>query len=182
MDPAPPPPGHPYDASGCDSARMRRLLLSSTGWLLVLVGLVLYPLPGPGLLVLVVGLALLSRFDPWAAPRLEPLRRRAIDGTRRSVATWPRTLGTTAVTLALGASGAVWLLEPAQPVWWVLPGWTWLPGGAWAGVGQLVSGAVGLAVVAWARLRLVPGPERHPGTGSGSDSDSVMNTLNGSGR
>ncbi len=38
---------------------MRRLLLSTTGWLLVLVGLVLYPLPGPGLVVMVLGLALL---------------------------------------------------------------------------------------------------------------------------
>ena len=44
---------------------MRRLLLSSTGWLLVLVGLVLYPLPGPGLVVMVLGLALLSRDDPF---------------------------------------------------------------------------------------------------------------------
>ena len=48
---------------------MRRLLLSTTGWLLVLVGLVLYPLPGPGLVVMVLGLALLSRYDPWAAAR-----------------------------------------------------------------------------------------------------------------
>lgn len=153
---------------------MRRLLLSSTGWLLVLVGLVLYPLPGPGLLVLVLGVALLGRYDPWAAPRLEPLRRRTIDGTRRSVATWPRTLVTAAVTAALGVSGVVWLADPAQPSWWVLPSWTWFPGGVWAGVGQVVSGVVGLAAVVWARASLLQPPD----AGSGSD----RNTLSGSGR
>lgn len=137
---------------------MRRLLLSSTGWLLVLLGVVLYPLPGPGLLVLVLGLALLSRHDPWAAQRLAPLRHRALVETRRSVATWPRTLLTAVLTLALGASGLVWLADPAQPPWWPLPAWTWLPGGTWTGVGQVGSGLVGLGIVVWARARLVPAP------------------------
>ncbi|WP_300640440.1 PGPGW domain-containing protein [Nocardioides sp.] len=136
---------------------MRRLLLSSTGWLLVLLGIVLYPLPGPGLLVLVLGLALLGRHDPWAAQRLAPLRHRALVETRRSVATWPRTLVTGALTVGLGASGLLWLADPAQPTWWPLPAWTWLPGGTWTGVGQVGSGLVGLAIVAWARVRLGPG-------------------------
>ena len=126
---------------------MRRLLLSTLGWSLVLVGVVLYPLPGPGLLVLVLGLALLSRYDPWAA--------RALVETRRTVATWPRLLVTASVTVALGASGLVWLADPARPDWWLLPAWTWLPGGTWAGVGQIVSGVAGLAIVVWARVALV---------------------------
>lgn len=136
---------------------MRRLLLSSTGWVLVLLGVVLYPLPGPGLLVLVLGLALLSRHDPWAAQRLAPLRHRALVETRRSVATWPRTLVTAALTVGLGASGLLWLAEPPQPDWWGLPAWTWLPGGTWTGVGQVGSGLVGLGIVVWARARLGPG-------------------------
>ncbi|CAM3983845.1 PGPGW domain-containing protein [Nocardioides marinus] len=151
---------------------MRRLLLSTLGWLLVLVGVVLYPLPGPGLLVLVLGLALLSRYDPWAARRLAPLQRRALVETRRSVATLPRLLVTASVTVALGVSGLVWLADPARPDWWLLPTWTWLPGGTWAGVGQIVSGVAGLAVVVWARVALLPDPDR----------SSDMNTLSGSGR
>lgn len=151
---------------------MRRLLLSTLGWLLVLVGVVLYPLPGPGLLVLVLGLALLSRYDPWAARRLAPLQRRALVETRRSVATLPRLLVTASVTVALGVSGLVWLADPARPDWWLLPTWTWLPGGTWAGVGQIVSGVAGLAVVMWARVALLPDPDR----------SSDMNTLSGSGR
>ena len=134
---------------------MRRLLLSTLGWSLVLVGVVLYRLPGPGLLVLVLGLALLSRYDPWAARRLAPLQQRALVETRRTVATWPRLLVTASVTVALGASGLVWLADPARPDWWLLPAWTWLPGGTWAGVGQIVSGVAGLAIVVWARVALV---------------------------
>ena len=114
-------------------------------------GIVLYPLPGPGLLVLVLGLALLGRHDPWAAERLAPLRHRALVETRRSVATWPRTLVTAALTVGLGASGLLWLADPAQPTWWPLPAWTWLPGGTWTGVGQVGSGLVGLGIVVWAR-------------------------------
>lgn len=153
---------------------MRRVLLSALGWLLVLVGLVLYPLPGPGLLVMVIGIGLLGRYDPWAGRRLEPLRSRALVETRRSVATWPRTILSAVIALALGVSGLVWLAEPAQPTWWTLPAWTWFPGGLWAGVGQIVSGAVALAVVVWARVALGPS--------SAGASDRDMNTLSGSGR
>ncbi len=106
---------------------------------------------------MVLGLALLSRHDPWAAARLEPLQRRALVETRRTVATWPRLLVTASVTVALGVSGLVWLADPARPGGGGLPAWTWLPGGTWAGVGQIVSGVAGLAIVVWARLALVPG-------------------------
>jgi hypothetical protein len=151
---------------------MQRVLVSSTGWLLVLAGVVLYPLPGPGLLLLALGVGLLGRYDPWAARRLEPLRHRAVAETRRTVATWPRTLVTAALTAAIGVSGLVWLYDPAQPEWWGLPAWTWFPGGVWAGVGQIVSGAIGLGIVVWARVALVEAP----------GSERVMNTLSGSGR
>lgn len=139
------------------------MLLTAPGWLLVVTGLVLYPLPGPGLLVLAVGLAVLARHDPWAARHLVPLSRRAVAGTRRSVATWPRFALTAGTTLALAASGLLWLADPTAPPWWGLPGWAWLPGGPWAGAGQLGSGLLALGVVVGAR-------------------GSVMKTLNGSGR
>jgi len=135
---------------------MRRVLLRVVGWLLVLGGVVLYPLPGPGLLLVALGLGLLSRHDPWAERRLGPVRDRALRDTARSVATRRRTTITTLVTVAVGASGVLWLWDPARPAWWILPAWTWLPGGLWAGVGQIVTGVVGLAIVVWARRSLVP--------------------------
>ena len=79
---------------------------------------------------------------------------------------------TASVTVALGVSGLVWLADPAQPAWWLLPAWTWLPGGTWAGVGQIVSGVAGLAIVVWARLALVPE----------ESTSRDMKTLRGSGR
>lgn len=156
------------------------MLLSTTGWLLVATGVVLYPLPGPGLLVLALGVGLLGRHDPWAARRLAPLQERALLETRRSVATWPRFLVTAAVTALLGASGLVWLADPPEPSWWPLPSWTWLPGGAWSGVGQLVSGLVGLAVVVWARWSASSASSG--ASASSGPSERVMKTLNGSGR
>lgn len=137
---------------------MCRVLLSMSGWLLVLAGLVLYPLPGPGLLVLALGVALLGRHDPWAARRLEPLRDRALVGTRRSVATWPRFGVSAATTIGLGASGLLWLADPVQPGWWLLPSWTWLPGGPWTGVGQLFSGLLALGVLVGARGSVMRAP------------------------
>lgn len=45
----------------------------------------------------------------------------------------------------------LWLADPVQPDWWLLPAWSWLPGGVWAGVGQLLSGLLALGVVVGAR-------------------------------
>lgn len=140
-------------------SRLWRMAGAVLGWLLVAVGLVLYPLPGPGLLVLAAGLWLVAVCDRRAKRWLDPLRLRAIRETARGVLTWPRTLSTSALTLLLAASGLLWLWDPPEPRWWVLPTWTWLPGGLWAGVGQLVSGVVALAIVAAVHRRFHGRPQ-----------------------
>jgi hypothetical protein len=53
---------------------LRRLALESLGWLLVVGGLAAIVLPGPGLLAIVAGLALLSQQYEWAQRRLEPVQ------------------------------------------------------------------------------------------------------------
>jgi hypothetical protein len=147
---------HPVFGPGCDDARMRGLAGVSTsvaGWVLLLVGIVMFPLPGPGLLLIAGGLALLARRHAWAARRVERVRLQALRGAARGVSTPRRAVVTVLATVALGASGLLWLWAPPQPGWWVLPAWTWLPGGVWSGVGQVVSGLVALAVVlhSWRR-------------------------------
>jgi hypothetical protein len=82
------------------------------GWTLVPVGIVLMPLPGPGMIIVVAGVALLSRNYVWAQKLLEPLERRAVEAARYGVATWPR--------IALGFLGGLWLTVLGV-VWWIGP-------------------------------------------------------------
>lgn len=133
---------------------MSRLTVLAVGWVLLLAGIVMFPLPGPGLLLAAVGMGLLARHYPWAERRVDDLRRRALLGAARGTVTLPRAVGSVVVALALTATGALWLWAPAEPSWWLLPSWTWLPGGFWAGVSQILSGLVTLALVlyAWRRF------------------------------
>ncbi|RYJ05821.1 MAG: hypothetical protein EON52_09560 [Actinomycetales bacterium] len=82
------------------------------GWILVPVGIILMPAPGPGTLVLVAGVALLAPHHAWARRILEPLRRNAIEAARYGVATIPR--------IVVSALGGVWLVVLAY-VWWRSP-------------------------------------------------------------
>ena len=52
----------------------KRWLRIVAGWCLVIVGIILIPLPGPGLLVILGGLALLSRESAWARRMIEKIR------------------------------------------------------------------------------------------------------------
>ncbi|MAS54165.1 PGPGW domain-containing protein [Nocardioides sp.] len=129
------------------SARLRAWALTTLGWALTAVGIVLFPLPGPGLLVMVVGLALLAEQHAWAARWVDRLKDRAVASARHGVATTWRATWSVAGSLVLAASGLLWLWAPSEPAWWLLPSWTWLPGGWWAGVSQVLSGLVTLALV-----------------------------------
>ncbi|MCD9196801.1 PGPGW domain-containing protein [Aeromicrobium wangtongii] len=82
------------------------------GWLLVPVGIVMMPAPGPGTLVLVAGLALLARHYVWAQRLLVPLERAAIEAAKFGVATLPRIL--------LSLLGVVWLVALGF-IWWIKP-------------------------------------------------------------
>ncbi len=49
------------------------------GWVLIPVGIIMMPAPGPGTLVLVAGVALLAPHHAWAQRILDPLRKQAIE-------------------------------------------------------------------------------------------------------
>lgn len=82
------------------------------GWILVPVGIIMMPAPGPGTLVLVTGIALLARHYVWAQKLLDPLERKAIEAAKFGVATWPR--------IGLSVLGIVWLIALGV-IWWVEP-------------------------------------------------------------
>jgi uncharacterized protein (TIGR02611 family) len=119
----------------------QRLGVEILGWTLIPVGIILMPLPGPGMLIVVAGVALLSRRHVWAQKILEPLRRKAVDAARYGVATWPR--------IAVSFLGGVWLVALGV-VWWISPE---IPEFSILGIGfgpQLPAPGWGTAVGLWA--------------------------------
>ena len=68
----------------------KRIVLETLGWVLLLLGVAAIFLPGPGLLGIFAGLALLSQQYDWAERRVDPVRVRALIGAAEGVETWPR--------------------------------------------------------------------------------------------
>ena len=129
------------------------------GWTLVVLGLALLVLPGPGMLALVAGVALLAPHYAWARRILDPLHDRAVEAAKRGVSTRSRVLVGAASVLWLLGVGLAWLLAPPIPEF---SGWGWdigprLPGGRAAGIGMIASGLAGGALLAYSVMRWFPG-------------------------
>lgn len=138
----------------------RRIALEVLGWGLVVVGIAALVLPGPGLLCLFAGLAVLSQQYEWAERRLRPVEVMALKSAAEGVQTWPRIVLSTLGALAIGATGVVWGLSPDAPDWWPLAERWWLPGG-WATGSTLIFSAVlalGILVYSFRRFRGVDDP------------------------
>lgn len=134
------------------------------GWILLLIGIPMLPLPGPGTVVLVTGVALLARHYSWARSILEPLRERAIQGAKYGVATRKRIVVSALGGLWIFVLGIVWIVSPKIPEWSIgsFEYGPHLPGGGWF-VGVIVTG-LGVAAlyflsksVGWNPLSIVPG-------------------------
>ncbi|SHF47863.1 Putative transmembrane protein (PGPGW) [Jatrophihabitans endophyticus] len=131
------------------SAALKRVALEGLGWLLVVGGIVALVLPGPGLLAIVAGLALLSQQYDWARRRLEPAKQRALQAAADGVSTWPRILMSATGAAFLVALGVLWGLKPDVPGWWPLADSWWLPGGWGTGASLIVSGLVAAALIVY---------------------------------
>jgi len=139
--------------AGRVSRWVRRTGLEVLGWSLVLVGIAALVLPGPGLLALFAGLAILSQQYEWAERRLEPVKRAAFRAAADGVRTWPRIIGSCAGGLSLVAFGVLWGLRPPSPAWWPTDDRWWLPGGLGTGASLILSGLVALAMIAYSFRR-----------------------------
>lgn len=134
-------------------AALKRLVLETLGWILVVVGIAALVLPGPGLLALFAGVALLSQQYEWAERRLEPIKQRALRAAAEGVETWPRVVISVVGALVLLACGALWIWNPPAPDWWPVADSWWLIGGLATGATQVASGFIALALIVYSFRR-----------------------------
>jgi hypothetical protein len=130
----------------------RRLAVIVVGWILVLAGFAAIILPGPGLLLLLCGLVVLSQEHEWAARRVEPVKKKAFGVASAGVETVPRIVVSTFGAIALIAVGVVWALDPDIPTVWKLG--PRLPFGGWAVASSLMlSGLIALGLLIYSIRR-----------------------------
>lgn len=137
----------------------KRLALEALGWVLLTIGFLALFLPGPGLLLTLAGLAVLSTQYGWARRLTEPAKVHAWRAAAESVESWLRiTLSTVAAGMA-GAIGALWIWSPPAPRWWTLPEEWWLFGGPAVGITLIGSCLLALGLLAYSVHRFHGRPE-----------------------
>jgi uncharacterized protein (TIGR02611 family) len=135
-------------------AVFRKTWVTVLGWVLTVAGIGLLALPGPGLLTLVAGLAILSQEYEWAERRLHPVKEKAFEAAAAGVETWPRILTSALGALVLIAVGVVWWVNPEVPEFWFVG--PRLPFAGWgSGLSIVLSGlvAIGLLLYSIRRFR-----------------------------
>jgi hypothetical protein len=77
-------------------------------------------LPGPGALVIVLGLAVLAKEYPWARRRLDAVRGRVVAAAEASVAGPLRLSASLLSALAVVVGGVIWGIVDELPLssWW----------------------------------------------------------------
>ncbi|HLR97086.1 MAG TPA: PGPGW domain-containing protein [Jiangellaceae bacterium] len=130
---------------------MRKSFDFAIGWSLVVAGVAMLALPGPGLLGLLAGLVILSNSYPFARRFTEPVRVMAHRAAKESVEAWWR--------IALGVAGGATLI--ACGIVWAQVGW--LPfSGLGTGIPLMISGVIawGLLAYSWHVYRPLVRAER----------------------
>jgi Putative transmembrane protein (PGPGW) len=122
---------------------VKRVITAVAGAVLVLAGVALLVLPGPGLLLVLAGLILLSSVFPALERHVAPVRARALQATEESVSSPWRIAGSVLVGLTLLGAGVVWGLVHDLP----FSGWP-------TGVSLILSGAVLLGLLAYSYRRV----------------------------
>jgi hypothetical protein len=124
----------------------KKLAITVLGWVLVVAGIVLILIPGPGLLLLLAGLVILAGEYTWAHRFVEPVRRRAHQAAEESVAAWWRIVLTALGGVWLFGLGVLWWADPQIPRIWIFG--PELPLGGWpTGSGLILS-----AFIVWGLL------------------------------
>ena len=138
------PRNRPFSA-----AWFRRRGAEVVGTILLLLGFLALFLPGPGLLTIVAGLALLSTSFDWADKLMHPAKARAFQLAYESVETWPRIVMSVFFSLGIVAVGILWGMDFAVPAWWPIADRWWLVGGWATGISIMASGVFALGLISY---------------------------------
>ncbi len=133
--------GYPGGMSDHPNVLARAVYLV-VGGVLLLAGIALLVLPGPGLLLVLGGLLVLGHGFPAAQRFVDPVRRRALSAADESVSSPLRIAFSVLTGVALIVAGVVWATVPGLPL------------GGWAtGSSLIFSGVVLLALLAFSARR-----------------------------
>jgi hypothetical protein len=117
---------------------VKRVTIAIVGGIVVLIGIALLVLPGPGLLVVLAGLLILASEFPALERYVDPVRDRAMKAAEDSVSTPLRLAWSVLAGLGLIGAGIAWGLIP------------WLPFHGWsAGSSLILSGLILYALLIW---------------------------------
>ncbi|MGH1561816.1 PGPGW domain-containing protein [Mumia sp. DW29H23] len=131
---------------------LRATGIEMLGWLLIVTGIAALVLPGPGLLMMFAGLAILSNRYEWAGRRVEPVKAKAFEAARYGVATWPRIALSALGALSVMAFGFIWWMSPDVPE--VGPLGPKLPFSGWGtGLSMMVSSLIAFALLGYSMAR-----------------------------
>ncbi len=134
---------------------LRKTGITVLGWVLVILGVAALVLPGPGLLLLLSGLVVLSQEYDWAERRVEPVKQKAFDVARQGVSSYPRIIMSTLAACAVIAAGVFWGIDPPIPT--AGPLGPNLPFGGWAtGSSIILSGLIAMVLVVYSVKRFRP--------------------------
>lgn len=134
----PPDPQPPFVPQR--SSLLKRVAFGLAGGVLLLVGIALLILPGPGLLLILAGLLVLAQAFPSVERYVDPVAERAMQAAEESVSSPLRIAGSVLAGLALIGAGIVWGLR-------VFP---WLPLAGWStGSSLILSGLILLALLVY---------------------------------
>lgn len=136
---AQPPDAQPTDLAPQHSL-LKRIAYGLAGGVVLVIGIALLILPGPGLLLVLAGLLILSQAFPSVERFVDPIADRARVAAEDSVSSPLRVAGSVLAGLGLIGAGVVWGLR-------VFP---WLPLAGWStGSSLILSGIILLALLAY---------------------------------
>jgi hypothetical protein len=129
----------------------KKIVFGLGGGLLLIAGVALLVLPGPGLLLVLAGLLVLANAFPAAQRFVAPVRKRAMHAAEESVSSPLRIAFSAGTGLVLIAAGVVWWVRPDLP----LGGWP-------TGVSLILSGCILLALLVVSYRRVQQGRRTEP--------------------